>query len=66
MPLAVADTSAHAHARRRWVVRAHPARSLSVLVIAAVAVLGALGLILAVEPGAAPAILVVGGIGGSG
>ena len=41
-------------------MRAHPGRTLSVLVIAAVAVLCALGLVLAVEPGAAPAILVVG------
>jgi hypothetical protein len=41
-------------------VRAHPGRTLSVLVMAAVAVVCALGLILAVEPGAAPAILMVG------
>lgn len=41
-------------------MRTHPGRTLSVLVIAAVAVLGALGLILAIEPGAAPAILVIG------
>ena len=46
-------------------MRTHPGRTLSVLVIAAVAEVCAFGLILAVEPGAAPAILVVGGIGGS-
>jgi hypothetical protein len=45
---------------RRWVMRAHPGRTLSVLVIAAVALAVALGLVLAVEPGAQPAILLVG------
>ena len=41
-------------------MRTHPGRTLSVLVIGSVAVLGALGLVLAVEPDAAPAILLVG------
>ena len=45
-------------------MRAHPGRTLSVLVIAAVAVLGALGLVLAVEPEAQPAILLVGVVAG--
>jgi uncharacterized membrane protein len=41
-------------------MRTHPGRTLSVLVIGSVAVLGALGLVLAAEPDAAPAILLVG------
>ena len=41
-------------------MRTHPGRTLSVLVIGSVAVLGALGLVLAAEPDAAPAIILVG------
>jgi len=41
-------------------MRTHPGRTLSVLVIGSVAVLGALGLVLAAEPDAAPAILLIG------
>jgi hypothetical protein len=44
----------------RWVMRAHPGRTLSVLVIVAVALAVALALVLAVEPGLQPAILLVG------
>ena len=40
----------------------HPGRTLSLLAITAMAVLLALGLTLAVEPGAEPAILLVGGV----
>jgi hypothetical protein len=39
---------------------AHPGRTLSVLVIAAVALAIALGLVLAVDPAAQPMILLVG------
>ena len=45
-------------------MRTHPGRTLSVLVIGTVAVLGALGLVLTVEPGTAPAIILVGVLGG--
>ena len=41
-------------------MRTHPGRTLSVLVIGSVAVLGAVGLVLAAEPDAAPAILLIG------
>jgi hypothetical protein len=41
-------------------MRTHPGRTLSVLVIGSVAVLGAVGLVLAAEPDAAPAIILVG------
>jgi hypothetical protein len=49
---------------RRWVMRAHPGRWLGVLVIAAVGVAVALGLVLAVEPAAEPAVLLVGVMAG--
>ncbi len=45
-------------------MRTHPGRTLSALVIGSVAVLGALGLVLAVEPGTAPAIILVGAVAG--
>jgi hypothetical protein len=45
-------------------MRKHPGRTLGVLVIASVAVLGALGLVLTVEPGTAPAIILVGVVAG--
>jgi uncharacterized YccA/Bax inhibitor family protein len=45
-------------------MRTHPGRTLGVLVIAAVAVLGAFGLVLTVEPGTAPAIILVGVVAG--
>jgi hypothetical protein len=45
-------------------MRTHPGRTLSVLVIGSVVVLGALGLVLIVEPGAAPAIMLVGVVAG--
>ena len=45
-------------------MRAHPGRTLSVLVIAAVGVVVALGLVLAVEPAAEPAVLLVGVMAG--
>jgi hypothetical protein len=43
-------------------MRVHPGRTLSVLVIAAVALAAALGLVLAVEPAAEPAIVLVGAV----
>jgi hypothetical protein len=45
-------------------MRTHPGRTLSVLVIGSVAVLGALGLVLSVEPRTAPAIILVGAVAG--
>jgi uncharacterized YccA/Bax inhibitor family protein len=45
-------------------MRTHPGRTLSVLVIGSVAVLGAVGLVLTVEPGAAPTITLVGAVAG--
>jgi F0F1-type ATP synthase assembly protein I len=45
-------------------MRAHPGRTLSVMVIAAVCVAVALGLVLVVEPAAEPAILLVGVMAG--
>ena len=45
-------------------MRAHPGRAMSWLVIAAVAVLAAVGLVLAVAPEAQPAILVIGVVAG--
>lgn len=45
-------------------MRTHPGRTLSVLVIGSVAVLGALGLVLSVEPGTAPAIILVAAVAG--
>src|SRR5665811_549375 len=45
-------------------MRAHPGRTLSVMVIAAVGVAVALGLVLAVEPAAEPAVLLVGVMAG--
>jgi hypothetical protein len=45
-------------------MRTHPGRTLSLLVIAAVAVLAALGLVLVVTPEAQPAIVVVGVVAG--
>ena len=45
-------------------MRTHPGSTLSVLVIAAAAVLGGLGLVLTVEPGATPAILLIGFVTG--
>jgi cyanate permease len=45
-------------------MRTHPGRTLSVLVIGSVMVLGALGLVLTVEPGIAPAIILVGVVTG--
>ncbi len=42
----------------------HPGRTLNVLVIAAVGVVAALGLVLAVEPAAEPAVLLVGVVTG--
>jgi hypothetical protein len=47
---------------RRWVMRTHSGRTLSLLVIVGVAVVVALGLVLAVEPGAEPAIVLVGAV----
>jgi hypothetical protein len=41
-------------------MHAHPGRTLSLLVIVGVAIATALGLVLAVEPGAEPAIVLVG------
>ena len=41
-------------------MHAHPGRTLSLLVIVGVAVVAALGLVLAVEPGLEPAIVLVG------
>jgi hypothetical protein len=43
-------------------MHAHPGRTLSLLVIVAVAIAAALGLVLAVEPGAEPAIVLVGAV----
>ncbi len=45
-------------------MRVHPGRTLSVLVIAAVGVVAALGLVLAVEPAAEPTVLLVGVVAG--
>ena len=45
-------------------MRTHPGRTLSVLVIGFVAVLAALGLVLTVEPGIEPAIILVGAMAG--
>jgi hypothetical protein len=45
-------------------MRTHPERTLSVLVIGSVAVLGAVGLVLTVEPGATPTIILVGAVAG--
>jgi hypothetical protein len=45
-------------------MRTHPGRTLSVLVIGSVAVLGALGLVLTVGPGIEPAIILVGVMAG--
>jgi hypothetical protein len=45
-------------------MRTHPGRTLIVLVIGSVAVLGALGLLFTVEPGTAPAIILVGAVAG--
>lgn len=43
-------------------MRAHPGRTLSLLVIVGVAIAAALGLVLAVEPGAEAAIVLVGAV----
>jgi hypothetical protein len=43
-------------------MHAGPGHTLSILVIAGVAVLFALGLTLAIEPGGEPAILLIGGV----
>jgi hypothetical protein len=45
---------------RRWVMRAHPGRTLSLLVSLAIAVAVALVLVLALEQGLEPAIVLVG------
>ena len=45
-------------------MRAHPGRAMSWLVIAAIALLAAVGLVLAVAPEAQPAILLVGVVAG--
>jgi hypothetical protein len=45
-------------------MRTHPGRTLSVLVIGSVALLGALGLVLTIEPGIEPAIILVGVMAG--
>ena len=45
-------------------MRTHPGLTLSALVIGSVAVLGALGLVLAVEPRTAPVIILVGAVAG--
>lgn len=45
-------------------MRTHPGRTLGVLVVGSVAVLVALGLLLTVEPGTAPAIIFIGVVAG--
>jgi len=43
-------------------MHAHPGRTLSLLIIVGVAIVVALGLVLVIEPGAEPAIVLVGAV----